>query len=381
MKNNSVLTFIGVVLLAFMFSLPAQAMNKQDLVRHMADKAGISKSNATKVLNSVTKRITEALKKGDKVTLIKFGAFSVSKRAARTGRDPQTGKPITIPAQKEVRFKAGSDLIKLVENAPVSSPPPTSSTPPTQEATPTPPSTKPPSAKPTPWSKRKWTRMPGRANDIAIGAKGHVWIIGTNKEGGGFGIYRFSFKQTKWNKVPGSAVRIAVGPRGNAWVVNKQGNIFRFTGKKWAKMPGKAHDIGIGARGHVWITGGKKEKGGYGIYLWNGKTKKWGKTPGSAVRISVGPKGNAWVVNNQGRIFRFAGRKWIRYPGKARDIGIGARGHAWVVGTNKMPGGFGVFRWNGKTWKQVRGGLTGIAVGPRGNPWGVNAAKHIFWLR
>ncbi|MEE9504839.1 MAG: HU family DNA-binding protein, partial [Thermodesulfobacteriota bacterium] len=70
---------------------------------------------AGKALNSVIDGITKALKKGDSVTLVGFGTFSVSKRKARKGRNPQTGKEIKIPARKVAKFKAGSDLKKAVK--------------------------------------------------------------------------------------------------------------------------------------------------------------------------------------------------------------------------------------------------------------------------
>jgi len=225
--------------------------------------------------------------------------------------------------------------------------------------------------------KVSWAKLPGAAYDIGIGANGKAWVIGTNKEGGGFGIYRLDGR--KWRKIAGSAVRIAVGPKGNAWVVNKQKQIFRFNGRSWTKMSGAAYDIGVGANGKVWVIGTNKEGGGYGIYRLDGK--KWTKINGSAVRIAVDPKGNAWVVNKSGNIFRFDGRKWVQTNGKARDIGIGARGHVWVVGTNKVGGGYGVWQRTGNTWKAVPGGLTNLAVDSGGKVWGVNSSKNIYRMK
>ena len=90
-------------------------MNKSDLVASMASAAEISKAAAEKSLNGALSAITGALKKGDKVTLVGFGTFSVTKRAARTGRNPQTGKAINIKAKKVTKFKAGSKLSSVVE--------------------------------------------------------------------------------------------------------------------------------------------------------------------------------------------------------------------------------------------------------------------------
>ncbi len=90
-------------------------MNKSELVESMAKASGMSKAAAEKALNGMLDSISGALKQGDKVTLVGFGTFSVSKRAARQGRNPQTGNPITIKARKVARFKPGSKLADAVK--------------------------------------------------------------------------------------------------------------------------------------------------------------------------------------------------------------------------------------------------------------------------
>jgi len=90
-------------------------MNKAELVSAIATDAGVSKSVASKVLDSMINNVTESLKKGDKVTLVGFGTFSVIKRKARTGRNPQTGKEIKIPARKVAKFRAGAKLAEAVK--------------------------------------------------------------------------------------------------------------------------------------------------------------------------------------------------------------------------------------------------------------------------
>ena len=89
-------------------------MNKSQLVDAMAKDAGISKAAAKKALESFLDSVEGAMKKGDKVSLIGFGTFSVQTRKAREGRNPATGKAIKIPAKKVVKFKAGSELAKSV---------------------------------------------------------------------------------------------------------------------------------------------------------------------------------------------------------------------------------------------------------------------------
>ncbi len=90
-------------------------MNKGDLIDRIASDAGITKQQAQDALNSFIQATTRDLKKGNKVTLVGFGTFSVSKRSARKGRNPQTGKEINIPAKKVVKFKPGKDLADKVK--------------------------------------------------------------------------------------------------------------------------------------------------------------------------------------------------------------------------------------------------------------------------
>ena len=89
-------------------------MNKTDLIEGMAVHAGISKAAAKKALDSFVGNVEGALKKGKRVSLVGFGSFSVSKRAAREGRNPQTGATIKIKAKNVVKFKAGSYLTDAV---------------------------------------------------------------------------------------------------------------------------------------------------------------------------------------------------------------------------------------------------------------------------
>jgi len=85
-------------------------MNKQELIAAVAAEAGISKADAAKAVDAFSASVTQALKKGDSVSLIGFGTFKVSQRAARTGRNPQTGKEIKIAARKAPAFVAGKAL-------------------------------------------------------------------------------------------------------------------------------------------------------------------------------------------------------------------------------------------------------------------------------
>jgi DNA-binding protein HU-beta len=89
-------------------------MNKAELIDAIASASGLTKADAKRALDGFVDATSTALKSGDRISLVGFGSFSVSKREARTGRNPQTGKEIKIAAKNVVRFKAGADLTEKV---------------------------------------------------------------------------------------------------------------------------------------------------------------------------------------------------------------------------------------------------------------------------
>lgn len=89
-------------------------MNKAELINKIAEDSGITKTQANAAVDSFVQAVTKTLKGGGKVTLVGFGTFSVSKRAARNGRNPQTGEEIKIKARKVARFKAGKELASKI---------------------------------------------------------------------------------------------------------------------------------------------------------------------------------------------------------------------------------------------------------------------------
>ena len=93
-------------------------MNKSELVAAIAEKAELSKKDAEKAVKAFTDTVAEQLKAGEKIQLVGFGTFEVAERAARTGKNPQTGAAIKIPASKAPKFKAGKALKETV-NTPV----------------------------------------------------------------------------------------------------------------------------------------------------------------------------------------------------------------------------------------------------------------------
>lgn len=89
-------------------------MNKADLIDRVARSSKITKAQASQAIDSITQAVTQALKKGERTTLVGFGTFAISRRKARTGRNPQTGAPIKIPARRVPKFIAGKALRKAV---------------------------------------------------------------------------------------------------------------------------------------------------------------------------------------------------------------------------------------------------------------------------
>lgn len=88
-------------------------MNKTELVNAIADKAALSKVDAKKALDAFIETIGEELKKGEKISLIGFGTYSIAEKAARKGINPRTKEEIDIPAKKVIKFKAGAELSNL----------------------------------------------------------------------------------------------------------------------------------------------------------------------------------------------------------------------------------------------------------------------------
>ncbi|MEO6831057.1 MAG: HU family DNA-binding protein [Chitinophagaceae bacterium] len=93
-------------------------MNKAELIEQISGDAGITKTQANAAMDSFTDAVVAALQRGDRVTLVGFGTFSVSDRAARNGRNPQTGAVIKIKATKVPKFKAGKEFSTAIKTPP-----------------------------------------------------------------------------------------------------------------------------------------------------------------------------------------------------------------------------------------------------------------------
>lgn len=205
-----------------------------------------------------------------------------------------------------------------------------------------------------------WQSMPGKALDVAAGANGSVWVVGTDHS-------PYAWGGKNWVGKPGKIVRLDVGPHGRPWAVNKANQIWRWNGKGWDQIAGGAVDVGVGANGVAWVIGTSGD-----IWRYNGYG--WTKIPGAGARIDVDPKGNAWVVNKSRQIYRFDGKTFRKAPGSATDVSVGADGTVMIVGTDKKP-----YFWTGKIWKVLPGNkLANISVGPGGKPWGTTSDTRIW---
>jgi hypothetical protein len=155
-----------------------------------------------------------------------------------------------------------------------------------------------------------WQQLPGKANDISIGANGLAWAIGTDPVGVGndHGVYHWN--GSTWINAGGGAATIAVGHDGAPWIVNSVHDIYHWIGNGWQQVPGAAFDLAIGANGAVWAIGTDVvgNSGDHGIYEWNGTT--WINAGGGGVGIAVAPDGTPWIVNSNHDIYRRVGNNW-----------------------------------------------------------------------
>ncbi len=218
-----------------------------------------------------------------------------------------------------------------------------------------------------------FSEVAGNAKEIATGADGSVWIIGTDPVGanGDFGIYKWD--GSTWQNQGGGAAHIAVAPNGVAWIVNSIGEIFRREGATWAHMPGAGKDIAAGSDGSIYVIGGDS-----GIYKWDNTT--WQNYGGQATNIAGGHNGNPWVVNSEHQIFQLQGSAWVQQPGLANDIATGSDGSVWVTGTDPVGvnGNFGIYKWDGSTWQNQGGSGIKIAVDRNGLLWKISSSNNIF---
>lgn len=250
-----------------------------------------------------------------------------------------------------------------------------------------------------------FTRFPGAATDIGIGADGSIWVIGIQAASGGYNIRTWDSSTSTWNTVGGAAVRISVQPNGIPWVINSANNIFRWNGKAWTKMAGQGVDIGISPAGTIYIIGTDGN-----TYKWVEETSTWYKVSnfGNGAQISADSYGNPWTVADVGTISAIfddaityawpaddatANEKnpynfqetdaeyppqlvnWQVVLTSVLDIGVGPDGNVWYTGTDK-----GIYQWSETNLAGVRvtGAAEIISVGPNNIASVINSNKYVY---
>ncbi len=228
-----------------------------------------------------------------------------------------------------------------------------------------------------------WEPLPGRAKDIAAGADGSVWIVGSGLTNGD--VYKWN--GSTWVLIGGSGVFIAVGPQGDPWVVNFASNLYHRTNNHWelVTQSGSATGVSVGADGAVLITGGSSCFCGpvsdQRLFRYQAATG-FAELPGGGHGAVIEPDGTGWwVLDSAGKIFRWqGGPEYVAVAGHARDISRGAGGDIWIVGgANFETGNDPIYRWNGAQFEAATTGQARqISVGPEGTPWVVDSGGKIF---
>lgn len=222
----------------------------------------------------------------------------------------------------------------------------------------------------------RWELRPGKAFNVAIGAGGQVWALGTDDVPGGFPVFRRDGQN--WTRVPGGLVSLTIDAQGQPWGTNSAQVIFRMDGNQWRVVPGKAEQVVFGGKGTLFALGARRpNEVETEVFEWGGGN--WSRIAGArGVRLAVDENDLPWLLQAGGEILRHDGGGWKPVPGRASDLAIGARGGVWAIGHDERPGGFGIHRWDGARWTRIDGGANQVAVAPNGLPWVVNASGNIY---
>lgn len=246
-----------------------------------------------------------------------------------------------------------------------------------------------------------WTKMPGKAKEIAVGQDGSVWSLGKKAvNSNGHAVFKWNADAERWDKAAtGTLSWIAVAPNGQPWGVNPPGKIFRGgpnptpvpvplpqpkpaevkeTAISWKRVTGKdAKDIAIGAMGDAWIV--EKGNGNKPLYYRAFQDNKWVKAANGTVKVAAGKDGEAWMLKSNGHIYKGGINGWDRIDGGLSDIAVGANGHVWGIGkTAKNANGNYIYKWNGSSWTRISGYAVQVAVSPDGTAWVVNKKGNIY---
>lgn len=214
----------------------------------------------------------------------------------------------------------------------------------------------------------EFVKVAGRAEQVAIGADGTVFIIAPDGQ-----VLRWSSANRVFIRFPGRLSHIAVDPEGNPWGLNG-GRIYRFDGKQWLTVPGSASDIAIGYDGTVMTVDADGA-----VYRYDPLFDRFKRTSIDVRgdRIAVDPDGGPWLITQEGVIYRCEGIGCVRTTLNGVDIGIGPDGSVFMVSADGQ-----LYRWqvDELTWQRVSAplGTRIVATGPSGRPWVLNRDDEIY---
>lgn len=217
----------------------------------------------------------------------------------------------------------------------------------------------------------KFTKVPGPARDIAIGADGSVFIVRAES----VVLGRYSNQRKQFLDFPGDLTRLAVSSDGSPWGVNNKREIFRHDGRDWKRVRGAdAVDIAIGGGGEVFVTDTQES-----LFKLDAASGRFKRYPGvSGTRVAVDSGGSPWVVGTLGEIRRCDVSPCTRLARKGRDIAIGPDGSVFLTNTN---GKIFVFNSQNNRWRKISGvkfRAEAIAVGPKGRPWAIDSTGQVY---
>jgi hypothetical protein len=190
----------------------------------------------------------------------------------------------------------------------------------------------------------------------------------------------------RWAHIGGAGCRVVCDPTGAPWLVNKDWQVFRYTGHgNWAQAGVGFRDIGAGADGSIFAVSSAKDDMDFNgaIYQWNPGTGSFASFGGAGHMITVDDQGNPIIVNLRGEIWRHTGAGFSQLPtpannARARDIGFNA-GTLWLTSNDYLDGDSHVFKWNGTGGMLPGpGAAQRIAAGAQGFPWLVNVKREVW---
>jgi hypothetical protein len=222
---------------------------------------------------------------------------------------------------------------------------------------------------------QQWQQWHGRADDLSIGADGHIWIVDTTRTGGNIALWR----DTAWLPMQAEGIpawRIAAGTKEQLWFVSAANQAYYLQEGRYFRAPGALSEVAVGADGSVYALGVQKQAGGFGLWRWTGMS--WNALGKGAVDLAVDADGQVWAVDESGRISTAPKGKshFTEVPGTAKAIAINGK-RVWIL----LPDGGLAYR-KGNTWKKKKCpyAVRALAVDTAGQAWIADDQGRIFKL-